>query len=605
MEKLKRLLWQTDDEALTGWSNKGLVKRAYKDLEKETPSFLWKGDSAEVTLKDAVCHICVPLGESTCSCPSRSVCRHLIASILCLKRDLADRGEKPEEDLKEDQKEELFSVPGAKGTSPKEEKKPKKPAGDKRYRDFETLSQAARSMQEGIRLQLMTGLSRLSPEAAESMERLAVISHSAGLAEFEIGFREAASEYRQYFSGSSGFRAELLADRLLGLYFKALKLEKERDPEQVRAMAGVFRDSYNPVPRLHLIPVGQRSFHSKTGYEGEIYYFLETEQRRWYTWTDARPLFYEGVRKISRGEQAQAPWGLMCSREQMMELEFYLDCAKATGDGRLSASQETKAEIAGKKQTEGEAFRQMAFTDYRKLLELCHEEDTDKRGKECLALVEAASCREGSFDSVQQRFSMELFDRGGRRILAAVKYSREEKLTIQALERLGNRLGTGKKPFYFFGSLYLEQGQLCLYPIEIYEREHSLEEQEEVQPAFEKVKSLNQEYPRRMEQFLKEIREVLNGLFQSGLDSAREETLLSINRLAEESEELGLHGAAGELACLKQVFEGKRHRAEFDPEPAFYAWIRLIAYLRYCENKVSMDQALIKMEEGVQENEFE
>ena len=35
MEELKRLLLQADDEYLAGLSNKGTVKRAYKDLEQE------------------------------------------------------------------------------------------------------------------------------------------------------------------------------------------------------------------------------------------------------------------------------------------------------------------------------------------------------------------------------------------------------------------------------------------------------------------------------------------------------------------------------------------------------------------------------------------
>ena len=35
MEELKRLLGQTDDEYFIGLSNKGIVKRAYKDLEQE------------------------------------------------------------------------------------------------------------------------------------------------------------------------------------------------------------------------------------------------------------------------------------------------------------------------------------------------------------------------------------------------------------------------------------------------------------------------------------------------------------------------------------------------------------------------------------------
>ena len=88
MEELKKLLLQTDDEYLTGLCNKGTVKRAYKDLGEENPSVQWQEEGAEVRLKEVVCQIRVPLGESSCSCPSRSICRHLITAILSLKQGL-------------------------------------------------------------------------------------------------------------------------------------------------------------------------------------------------------------------------------------------------------------------------------------------------------------------------------------------------------------------------------------------------------------------------------------------------------------------------------------------------------------------------------------
>ena len=90
MEAFKQMLTQTDDEYLIGLSNKGTVKRAYKDLDQEPPAVTWGETEAEVTLKEAVCTIRMPLGESTCTCPSRSVCRHLITAILYLKSSQAD-----------------------------------------------------------------------------------------------------------------------------------------------------------------------------------------------------------------------------------------------------------------------------------------------------------------------------------------------------------------------------------------------------------------------------------------------------------------------------------------------------------------------------------
>lgn len=730
MEALKNMLAQVDDEYLTGLCNKGTVKRAYKDLEQEAPGVIWKEAEAEVTLREAVCRIRMPLGESTCTCPSRSICRHLITAILYLRHNQTDTQasvseEEGLEGIKAEERAVISEKPNSseKGTPSEgiEEtaeiqpdktvlmgaleqellsyplQKLKRACGSKRYAellsyvkagelpqlkegtvitiklpweaatvkllspleystcsckskelcthkaqaillfqlyknavtleqleklweskeewDFKELDRAASSVQEGICLQLMTGLSRLSPEAAESMERLAVISHGAGLAAFETELRKAASEYRLYFDRAAAFRTEELLERLLALYQRADKLKETREPEHLRALAGSFREAYRPMPRLHLIAMGGRSFHSKTGYEGERYYFLEPDKGLFYNWTDARPVFYEGVgrRPPGRAEQALAPWDLHCSREQMMELEFYLDHAKAARDGRLSASQETKSEVVGVRSFQGEEVRRAVFWDYEQLLSDCFEQQERGDQGERLALVGALSCRKASFDTVHQQFSMEILDAKGRRLFVTVAYSKEEKLTIQVLERLSERLKKEKEQtLIFFGIPHLEQGKLCLYPIEVFGRERFFAEQEELKEYLREQEESRKKADVRaetgtsvkdekivqgMEGFLREIREALGDLFQSGLHSVQEETLGNLNRLAKESGALGLHSAEEALTFLAKSLEEKRHQMEFSPDPVLKTWFRLMAYVKLCQEKVSQDQAFLKMQE--------
>lgn len=720
MEALKNMLLQVDDEYLTGLSNKGTVKRAYKDLDQEDPVVAWLETEAEVTLKEVVCRIRTPLGESACTCPSRSICRHIITSILYLKKnqpesekaektgeaEKIEKAEKAEEEttgesitnekeaLKQALEQELIEYPL---------QKLKRACGNKRYGelldylqagerpqfqentvimvsvpwedatvkllspleystctcksrelcphkaqaillfqlhrkavtleqlrrltenneewDRQELARASASIKEGIRLHLMTGLSRLSPEAAESMERLAVISHGAGLAAFETNLRKIASEYRLYFERSAAFRTEGLLEQLLTLYQMAESLEHTNDPEKLRALAGSFRDTYRPVPRLHLTAMGSRSFHSKTGYDGEIYYFLEPEKGSFYTWTDARPIFYEGVRRRPLGgeERAQAPWGLNCSREQMMDLEFYLTHAKAARGGRLSVSQETKSEIVGIRNFGSDTIRGAVFWDYEKLLIDYFGASLKETEGECPVLAGAFHCQEGIFDTVKQRFSMEISDRKGRKITVAVSYSKEEKLTIQVLERLSERLKKeADQTLIFFGIPYLEQGMLCLYPIEVFGRERFFRSQEELEEYFQKAEESeassgkavsletklqeasgssgpDRQILQGMERFLGEIREALGDLFQSGLNSIQDETLDNLGRLARESGTLGLHQAEEELSFLEKTLGNKRHQIEFDDEPVLGAWAGLMAYGKLCMEKVSLDRALWEM----------
>lgn len=225
---------------------------------------------------------------------------------------------------------------------------------------------------------------------------------------------------------------------------------------------------------------------------------------------------------------------------------------------------------------------------------------------ERLALAGALSCREAGFDTVHQRFSMELLDKKGRKLSVAVTYSKEEKLTIQVLERLNERLKKEKdQTLIFFGIPYLEQGRLCLYPVEVFGRERFYETQAELEKYLEEqggpslaVPGLNREIIKGMESFLGEIRQALGDLFQCGLNSTQEETLENLSRLAKESGTFGLHGAEEALAFLAETLGKKRHQMEFDPEPVLKAWIHLLSYVKLCQEKTSLDRALLEMEKA-------
>lgn len=752
MEELKKLLLQADDEYLTGLSNRGTVKRGYKDLEQETPLAVWSEEEAQVTWKEASCRIRVPLGSSTCSCPSRSMCRHRIGAMIFLRRELekeggerenlqgeavpgpasgaaavsvpepasgaaavsvsepasgAAAGSAPEPAsaaAAEFVPEPASAAPAASASQPAapppaasvlrsvlEQEllafslaKLRQAAGTRASQTFlariesgelpqiqegsivtvrfpwentvvkllspieystctchkkglcphkalailayqmekgaisleqlkaaeesqenwdrEAISQASVSVREGIRLQLLTGLSRLSPDAEETMERLAIICHGAGLPAFSGRLRSSAFEYRQYFARSAAFDEKDLMTRLLSLYQDACRLEEAKKPEEIRYLAGTFRDTYQSMPRLHLTGVAAAPFKSKSGYEGERYYFLEMDQGRWYTWVDARPSFYEGVRRRPPGknEHAEAPWGLNCSRERMMELEFFLIHPKAAADGRLSVSKETKSEIVGSRNLCREEVQRMVVWDYRKLL------DGEKLRSREPVLVGAIRCKKGSFDTVRQRFSMEIADWEGRTLQVAVNYSPDEKNTIRALEQLGERLESrGETAVWFFGIPYLEEGRLCLYPVEYFERKSFTARGEniavpgtDIAASGEALAAPDIPAIRRAEQCLRDIQGLLGDLFQSGLNSVQAELLAQLASLEEEAEGLGLYLAAAELGNLKQAMEAKRHQTRFDPEPALASWAGLAEYLRLGLEKTQLDLAAARLQKA-------
>ena len=85
MVNWKKQLAEIDDEYLIGLTNKGIVKRAYKDKETAVVKILKSEEEAALQVDGETVILCFPLGDSRCSCPSRSICKHIILGILYLK----------------------------------------------------------------------------------------------------------------------------------------------------------------------------------------------------------------------------------------------------------------------------------------------------------------------------------------------------------------------------------------------------------------------------------------------------------------------------------------------------------------------------------------
>lgn len=407
----------------------------------------------------------------------------------------------------------------------------------------------------------------------------------------------------------------------------------------MQALVGTFRDAYELVGKLRLTGIGSRSFQSKTGYEGEIYYFLDEAGGRYLTWTDARPVFYEGTGRRTQAalEYGQTPWGLNCRREQLFQMQIELTNARLAPGGRLSASQETRGEILGAKNLYDEELCRRIIWDYRKLLEGLGVsgsggqdgsgpggdgigEGTEDRKGEQLALVGAVRWGEAAFDKAAQRFSWELFDAGDRRIYVSLRYTKEEKFIIRLLERMEKRLRERKyASLVLFGSLYLDEGRLCLYPIEFWmqedrqlldrgqrqmEREEMVDnktadEGKEGMPGTTEIShgsKWDQNTLDIVEQYLKGAVRQLADLFVSGLQSSPEELEDRILECSREGEELGFHYAGEKLAELGGLLKGRRHQMEFSPEPLLELWESLQCYLGACIEKVSMDRVRLSME---------
>lgn len=89
--RIRKSLAALDLVALQALANKGLVRRAQKDLERAIPISV--EDSADaVRLRVAEFSVQIPEGgatKATCSCPAPGICQHILAAILWLRSQAA------------------------------------------------------------------------------------------------------------------------------------------------------------------------------------------------------------------------------------------------------------------------------------------------------------------------------------------------------------------------------------------------------------------------------------------------------------------------------------------------------------------------------------
>ncbi len=601
MGNWKEWLKEIDDDYLIGISNKGLVKRAYKDKEAGDYEVLSMEEEAGVRVGEETVQVRYPLGESGCSCPSRTICRHVILGILAVKEQTQAEGtnvsEKTEDadggaaetageeqnaetetgvadtvqdteagtiekpplteleaeiaaypfaslqkilgvrylqamisDVRSMQRPEITKTSIITVKLPRKEQTVKllspleystctchkkefcvykaaavlwyqlehnmttldeleKETGDKTEYEIGQIREAARQMKEFLEELLDTGLARVSPDVLEYLERLAIISHNAKLARFEGYWRALYDSYGNYLKRKASFRIRDLMQQTARLYRRVELLLAAENSEQVFRLAGEFKSDYIPIGNLDLIGIAMEHFESQTGYAGETIYFLEEHTKEWYTYTSARPMFYDKSGRAGWQGKAPSPWGLPVSLVDLTEARIHLQGARSDGHGRLSSSQETKGELAGDRRYENRLHTSdlggWYYQDFGKLFDEqigqkkpkwlreqtgadggeAEGEESDGGDKLRFVFLRPDSCAKAVFSETEQRLYMSLFDAAGREVVIEVAYSKREAWGIRYLERLREK----RRPC-FFGRIYLRDGRIRMYPISVLEK---------------------------------------------------------------------------------------------------------------------------------------
>lgn len=538
-----------DEGYLIGISNKGTYNRALKDLGKNPDVKVSIGDTA-VSCEFAdgnTCTLVADIKQWKCTCPSKSICKHVIMGLVYLRQNGAAcfgeiTGAAPEEDAggqRPDFSALLAIEPG----------ELKKLVGEKNYQDIlfrlefgieteieEGLMLTVKFKEEGITVKfpavntledaicscksrdfckhraeailyyrmakgkltaadlpeeksmvipedvleivsnfvaelLVSGLSRLPATSMDGMEQMALICRNAGLANLEKLFRRLKNEAELYFKKDATFTRDSLRNVLLKIYGLCLAMRQgEKPPGFLAGMAGEQRSHYYEIPAIEFSGMGAQGWISRAGFEGITCYFYYIKQEKWFTYTIARPTYYDDARvDLSGMYKAAPPWGLEGELGEFSKAKIKLWQGKMNGEGRLSASEESSGRIIGGTNIQEFGGKDVICDNWTHVLQKIKEGfDFTLVGREenfNLLVLKIAKWGQGSFDHINQLFTLPLYDGEENVIRIALSYTGVNKYLIRKLESIEK---SKTYPELLLGKVYPEAGELKISPIAAY-----------------------------------------------------------------------------------------------------------------------------------------
>ena len=318
------------EERLIAASNKGIYKRAVKELDACGDIQLTAGGTAvRVKLPDAEAVMESDISRCSCSCPSKTVCRHIISAAVLISS--VTPAESAVMQASEEKNESVSEKPtDSKKASAKED------SADKEYL-AEVLDTALKMLIKGIMncteddIEIMSRLSLAAPTVHRDISRMC---------------RSMSDDIRQMLDRTTGF-APLTAALRLGRLYNTAEVSMS-DYGKPLLFTG---NEYSPVGRVDLMCMGVYPHRSKSGFAGITAVMFEEYRKRYYTYNVTLSEIYSKTENAASAEsftkmiKSRSHWQTRTAVEMFMGRRLSLYGCKADKNGRISSSGETACSV--------------------------------------------------------------------------------------------------------------------------------------------------------------------------------------------------------------------------------------------------------------------
>lgn len=313
---------------------------------------------------------------------------------------------------------------------------------------------------ESINALLSNGLARLPRSLGARFELLAIAARSGGLPNLEREARGIHGELELFFERHVRFSSHALLGRLSRTSLMLDALEQDIGPARQAQLVGRFRSKYYTVPRLDLYALGAEPWETRSSYRGITYYFYCAEDDGLYTYTQARPAYYEGAEFSFAGHYAErSPWKPDLTLRTASSSMLSFRAVKVSAEGRLSSGGSPALSVPPRPPVEGFRFGGLLAERFADL-ELGRSEVRLFGGPpRRMKLIRAAAIENCVYDGSAQALKLTAVDVAGERLELLVPYHADWSTAINRLEAGRGLPAAGE--FYIFASIAVDG----VYPI--------------------------------------------------------------------------------------------------------------------------------------------
>jgi len=499
MSSLKDQIKVIDDTYLMGVANKGLVNRAKKGLESAEVTFTLTDSALEATFNDGISvKISGTLTNFECSCPSRTICKHVLMAFISAAQNNENKQDEAVEPpdftyllsytqdtlVKEFGKKIynniLYKLMGGE-TSDIDEASilnvtiqggitvrflPSSNMSDsictckakKCHHRLEAILQYIRFKTGELPFELIAadsvvnteiiphvltfiediyriGLFRLPPEYSEKCTQFSTLCHGAGFVILERLFEACAEELFLHEQKNFSFNINKLMRNLALIHQTCYAIQNGKD---AAALAGNFRRQYMELPEINIFGLGAYPWYASSGFCGVTAVFYCPVMKKTFTFSSSLPTESEneGLASIKKFWQMKSAWNLHISLDQLAKAELKLRSAKSSDNGRLSSSDSVIGTLV-QAQTNIEELQDFVLEDFTRIKALFGS-DLDSQ-RMIYAVIKPHGMDEGGFNHITQEYRIRLNDHLGNGLHLTIPYSQTTETTLLNFEHLAKR----------------------------------------------------------------------------------------------------------------------------------------------------------------------